>query len=130
MIPDVFLFCLCDQVEADPKNPLRMNVQGIFRKLRSTTDPPFPCWCRRLTAFAFLNFNGEAEIFWRIVEVNGNLLFYRRPPVRTRFVAAPTHAIPWASTVRRVRFRRPGEYRAELVFDGNVVARWTFFVTA
>jgi hypothetical protein len=77
-----------------------------------------------------VNFNGEAEIYWRIVEVGRSRVFYSRPPIKARFVAASTHAIPWASTVKQVRFHRPGEYRAELLFDGNIEAVWTFFVTA
>jgi hypothetical protein len=107
MNPDVFLFCLCDHVQADPANPLRMNVRGIIRNLRSAGNPPFPCWCRRITAFALLNFSGEAEVLWRIIEVNGNKIVFETAR-RTRFVAAPTEAIPRQATARSLRFYRQG----------------------
>jgi hypothetical protein len=130
MNPEVFLFIVCDDVQFDPTSALRLDIRGVYRNLRSTADPPFPCWCSSLTAFALVHHNGQVEAELRITEVSVNSILAGTPRRRLRFVAAPAEAIPLRWRIQSIRFPRPGEYRVELLFDGAAIARWSILVTA
>jgi hypothetical protein len=131
MNPVVRYLLLCDDVQADPNNVLRLNVLGLITHIRATGSPPFPvvrpvfCALLILTGYA-----GAGELALRVVEDASGRVIFRNPTRRVRFTGADGDAVGVVFRVLNCRFERPGLYWVELIFSGMVIAAQPFTLTS
>jgi hypothetical protein len=121
---------LCDEVEADPNNLLRLNVFGLMTHIRSTRSPPFPIVRPRFCVLALLtDCVGPAEMSLQILhDAKGRIIFQNKPR-RIQFVNAPRDAIGVKFNILNCVFPAEGIYWVELLIAGNVVARQALTLT-
>lgn len=77
MEPEVRYLILCDDVQTDPHNLLRVNVFGLISHIRSTTTPSFPLVRPLLCVLVILTgCQGMDEMSYRIVRAGtGRVIF-------------------------------------------------------
>jgi hypothetical protein len=121
---------LCDEVQADPSNLLRLNVLGLMTHIRSTRTPPFPVVRPRLCILVLLTgCQGPADVSLRIVQTATGRVIFRNQPRRMNFVSSPREAVGIKFHIANCAFPAEGLYWVELVFSGAVVARQVLSLT-
>jgi hypothetical protein len=130
MNPVVRYLLLCDDVQTDPTNVLRLNVTGLITHIRATGNPPFPVVRPIFCALLILtNCQGVGELSLRIVEDDTGRVVFRNPTRRVRFTGPPEDAVGVVFRVLNCRFEAPGLYWVELIFSGMVLASQPFTLT-
>jgi hypothetical protein len=130
MNPVVRYLLLCDDVQTDPNNVLRLNVTGLITHIRATGNPPFPVVRPIFCALLILtDCEGVGELSLRIVEDSTGRVIFRNPTRRVRFAGPPGDAVGVVFRVLNCRFDEPGLYWVELIFSGMVLASQPFTLT-
>ena len=130
MNPVVRYLILCDDVQTDPSNVLRVNVAGLITYIRATGDPAFPVVRPLLCALVILtNCQGVGELSLRIIEDSTGRVIFRNPARLIRFAGSLEDAVGVVFRVRNCRFNEPGLYWVELLFSGLVLASQPFTLT-
>ena len=123
MNPVVRYLLLCDDVQADPNNVLRLNVVGLITHIRATGNPPFPVVRPVFCAMLILTgCEGPGELSLRVVEDATGRVIFRNPTRRVRFTGPADDAVGVVFRVLNCRFDAPGLYWVELIFSGMVIA--------
>ena len=105
MGPEVRYFILCDGVDTDPENFLRVNVQGLITHIRSTARPPFPVVRPLFCVLIILTgCQGVGELSLRIVQVGTGRVIFRNQPRRIRFAGAPEDVAGFVFRIRNCSF--------------------------
>lgn len=124
MAPIVRYFILCDDVEADPINPLRITIRRLLNKLYSSAEPPFPFVCPQFRVLAlFACCPSRGDLLLRIVREGGVHPVFQTAVRRMRFVGGPLVTAGARFTIENCRFPEAGLYWVECVFSGMVLAR-------
>jgi hypothetical protein len=122
---------LCDDVQADPINLLRLNVLGLMTHIRSTRIPPFPVVRPRFCVLVLLTgCEGAAELSLRIVQSETGRIVFRNQPRRMQFVNAPRDADGIKFYVNNCAFPAEGLFWVELIIEGAVAARQALSLTS
>ena len=130
MNPVVRYLLLCDDVQTDPSNVLRLNVFGLVTNIRATGDPPFPVKRPIFCALLILtSCQGVGELSLRIVEDSTGRVVFRNPPRRVRFAGPAEDAVGVVFRILNCRFDAPGLYWVELLYSGMVLASQPFTLT-
>ena len=124
-------FILCDDVQADPNDLLRLNVLGLMTHIRSKRIPPFPVVRPRICVLVLLmGFQGPAELSLRIVQSGTHRIVFRNQPRRLQFVSTPQEAVGIKFYVNNCAFPKEGVCWIDLLDGGAVVARQALSLTA
>jgi hypothetical protein len=124
MEPEAWYLILCNDVQVDPHNALRLNILGLITHIRSRTKPPFPHIRPLLRVLSVLTrCQGIGELSLRIVEEGTGRVVFRNPPRRVRFAGSLQEAVGVVFAVRNCSFPAAGLYWVELIYSGTVVAR-------
>ncbi len=130
MNPVVRYLILCDDVQTDPTNVLRVNVSGLMTYIRATGAPAFPVVRPLLCALVILtNCQGVGELSLRIIEDGSGRVVFRNPARVIRFAGSPADAVGVVFRIHNCRFDEPGLYWAELIYSGAVLAAQPFTLT-
>ena len=131
MVLAVRYLLLCDDVQADPSNLLRLNILGLLTHIRSTRTPPFPVVRPRFCVLVILtDSQGSAELSLRIVQSDTGRIVFRNQPRRIQFVSAPREAIGIKFFIKNCAFPAEGLYWVELIIDGAVAERQALSLTS
>ena len=130
MEPEVRYLILCDDVQADPQNLLRINVLGLITHIRATGDPPFPVRRPEFSILVILTgCQGRGELSYRIVQSDRRTVIFRSEPRTVQFAGSPEDAVGMRFRVRNCTFPAAGLYWVDLIFAGAVVARQCLTLT-
>lgn len=131
MEPECRYLILCDDVQADPQNLLRLNVLGLITHIRSVSTPPFPLVRPLFCVLVILiRCSGIGELSLRIVQSGTGRVVFRNQPRRVRFAGAPQEAVGVTFRIRNCSCPAEGLYWVEFVFSGTVMARQALSLTA
>jgi hypothetical protein len=131
MEPEVRYLILCDSVQTDPVNFLRVDVLGLMTHIRSTATPPFPVVRPRFSVLVILTgCRGVGELSLRIVQAATGRVVFRNQPRRVRFGDDPDEAVGIVFRIQNCSFPAAGVYLIELIYSGAVIARQRLRLTA
>jgi hypothetical protein len=103
MAPEIRYLILCDEVRADPKNFLRIDLLGLLTHLRSTATPPFPGVRPLFCVLVVLSgCQGVGEVSLRIVQAETGRVVFRNQPRRVRFAGDLLEAVGITFRIRNV----------------------------
>jgi hypothetical protein len=129
MNPQVIYLIVCDRVEPDPVNPLRLNVNGLSSHIRSTSFPPFPIRQASLCILIILtNCQGAADLSVRIVRDSDGAAVHRGTPRRIRFSGHPDDEVGATIRIANCWFPDEGLYWVELIWSGRPIDRQALFL--
>jgi hypothetical protein len=120
--PVVRYMILCEDWQADPNKPRRVNIFGLLSNIRSIDEPPYPLLYRELCVFLALTEargSGDVEIVC-VLEETGQRV-WRTPKRRIRFGKDPLEVLGVPFRIRACHFPRPGLYSIQLWYNGEVV---------
>ena len=130
MEPEVRYLLICDEVQTDPQNLLRLNVLGLITHLRSTASPPFPLVRPLFSVLVIMTgCSGIGDLSCRIVQAGTGRVIFRNQPRRVRFANEPADAVGITFRIRNCTFPAEGLYWVELIFSGTVIARQPLSLT-
>jgi hypothetical protein len=131
MEPEVRYLLLCDDVQPDPDNFLRLNILGLITHIRSSSVPPFPVVRPRFCVLVILTgCRGVAELALRIVHAATGTVIFRNRPRPVQFVDAPEEAVGFNFRIENCGFPAEGLYWVQVIFSGTVLAQQALSVTA
>jgi hypothetical protein len=117
-------FVVCDGVRQDPANPVRVDVIGMFAKLRSTANPPYPLIRPQFTIYLLLaEPDLDMTFTLQVVRADTGTLISRLPNQKGHFPGGPDQLVGMVFNYRRCRFPGPGLYWVECWSDGVRLAR-------
>ena len=131
MGPEVQYLILCDDVQADPNQLLRVNVLGLMSRMRSTAAPPFPFQRPTFCVLVILTgCQGTGELSVRIIHRETGQVIFGNVPRPVRFAGSPEDTVGFVFRVRDCSFPTAGLYWVELLFSGAVIARQRLSLTS
>jgi hypothetical protein len=129
MRPDVLYLILCDRIDTDPENYHRCNTFGLVTTIRSVTTPAFPVVHPSLRALlVWTGCTGTGELAFRIAEEASGRTICRVRPRLVRLVGDPAAVGGVVFRTQNCVFPAPGLYWAEVILDGQVIARQRLLV--
>jgi hypothetical protein len=126
MEPQVIHLIMCDRAYEDPRNFLRINVQGLQVRLIARRPPPIR---HDLCALVMLfGYRGRADLWFRITEEasGARVSESRRHPVR--FPPDPEELFGFRAWMNHCPLPRYGRYRLELWLDDRAIASKPFWL--
>jgi hypothetical protein len=131
MWPVVQYLILCDDVQTDPNNLLRVNLFGLITTIRSTATPPFPVVRPMFCALVVLaGCQGVGELSLRIVQNTNGRIIFRTQPRRLRFTGSAQDAVGVTFRIRNCTFPDAGLYWVEVIYTGVVIGRRALRLTS
>jgi hypothetical protein len=131
MEPEVRYFILCDDVQTDSANLLRVDIRGLISTIRSTARPAFPLVRPLLCVLIVLTgCRGTGEVSLRVIQAETGRIIFRNQPRRVRFSGAVEDVVGVVFRIKNCSFPAAGLYWVECIFSGAVIARQRFMVTA
>jgi Family of unknown function (DUF6941) len=122
--PTVRYLILCDDVQTDPENPLRVNLFGLMSAIHSVEQPPYPLLVREFCAFIQLTeCRGIADMRIEIQHADSGEVLVR---TRTRTVSLPSDPLEVIGVNFRIQdclFAEPGLYWVQLWYNSEVIAQ-------
>jgi hypothetical protein len=122
--PVVRHMLLCDDVQHDPDNPVKLNVIGLANILRSTADPPFPFKHPQLCVYLHLT-GGRGTGQAQVVAVHGDSdqVAFASPVNALSFGSDPLALVGVIFRMRNCPFPEAGLYWIQFRYNGKVIAQ-------
>lgn len=122
-------FVVCEGVRADPTNFLRVNLYGMYARVRPRSRPAFPYHMPRLTAYLLFTEPDAQEVFTiQIVRADTGAVVSRNTTKPYFFPGGPDQVIGLAIHTLRCPFPVPGLYWVECWGGGQRIARQRLYV--
>ena len=131
MEPEVRYLIVCDDVDTDPENFLRVDVRGLITHIRSRARPPFPVVRPHFCVLILLTgCQGVGELSLRIVEGGTGRVIFRNQPRRVRFAGATEDVAGFVFHIKDCSFPAGGLYWVECIFSSVVISRQSITLTS
>src|SRR5881397_200082 len=94
MPPEVRYLIICDDVQLDPRNLLRINVRGLIVNMRSKTAPRSPYIRPQFCVVVVLtDCQSPGELSVQLVHEQSGIVIFRTRPKPMRFAGDPQDAV-------------------------------------
>jgi hypothetical protein len=121
---EVVYVILCDDVQSDSANPLRIDISGLRTRMRSTASPPFPLVRPEFCALMFLTgCQGTGDLTLRIVQADTGAVTFRTKSRTVRFTGSPNDLVGVVFRLRNCSFPAAGLYWVECILFAEIIAR-------
>jgi hypothetical protein len=120
---------VCEDVQTDAQNPLKVNVFGLVSTIRSLADPPFPLLYPQLCVYLVLTGGrGSGDALIAAVEANSEDLVFSTPVHPLSFGADPLATRGVIFRILDCTFSQPGLYWIEFRYNNRTLARQPLLV--
>jgi len=126
------LYCvLCDRVEAQDSNLVRLNISGLLARVRPTVSPPFPLTCNDFRVFLLLtDLERFLKLSVRVVEAATGSVVHVTRQVPISSPGDPRQLMPVAFRIHQCRLPAEGLYWVECLNEGTVFVRQRLYAEA
>jgi hypothetical protein len=122
--PTVRYLIVCEDVQTDPANPLRITLAGLISAIRSVEQPPFPLLYREICVFLQMTeCRGEAEARVEIQQADSSDVVFRTQTRTIPFGNDPLEVIGVVFRIRNCRFPGPGLYWVQFWYNDQMIAQ-------
>jgi len=120
--PIVRYMILCEDWEADPASPRKVNILGLLSNIVSYEDPPYPLLYRQFSVFLALTGcrgSGRGQIL-AVFEETGQVIF-KTSLREIQLGSDPLDVVGVAFRIRDCLFPNAGMYSIQFWYNGELV---------
>ncbi len=121
--PVVRYLIVCEDVQTDPDNPLRVTLVGLISAIRSLEEPPFPILYPELCVFLQMTeCRGAAEGRVEVQHTDSGQVLFRTRTRTIPFSIDPLEVVGVTFRIRNCLFPEPGLYGIHFWYNEEMIA--------
>jgi hypothetical protein len=122
LIPVVRQMVLCEEVVREGEGGRSVSLLRLVANIRPTHEPPYPHVLPRLSIYIQLTAcRGPAQVRFRVIHANSNVVVWQGPPRTVMFPNDPLHVAGFSQQILNLPLALPGLYEVEFEYNGQVL---------